>query len=246
MDYVNQTRLLFFPSLDSTNEEAKRLAQQGATNPIWILADEQTAGRGRRGRTWVSPAGNLMTTLYLPQRMEMSQTSFLSFIAGLSLYDAMHHYTDGLSLKWPNDLLLHGEKISGILLESATAKKNQIDWIAIGMGVNLQHFPPDTPYPATSLFAKTGLSVKPRDILPHLDAAFQNYWQMFQKEGFDGLREIWLARAHGLNETIYVNLPDQQLEGLFMNITKQGALLLETRQGQKEILTGDVFFGKNK
>ena len=152
-------QLLHFETLDSTNEEAKRLAAQSVMQPHWILADTQSAGRGRRGRAWQSPKGNLMTTIYLPGRIETVKAGQLSFVAGLALADTVASLIgpDGaVSIKWPNDVLVGGAKISGILLESGGASDAHLDWVCVGMGLNLAHFPDDTPYLATSIAAHTG------------------------------------------------------------------------------------------
>ena len=152
-------QLLHFETLDSTNEEAKRLAAQGVVQPHWILADTQSAGRGRRGRVWQSPKGNLMTTVYQPGRIETEKAGQLSFVAGLALADTVSSLIgpDGaVSIKWPNDVLVGGAKISGILLESGAASDAHLDWVCVGMGLNLAHFPDNTPYLATSIAAHTG------------------------------------------------------------------------------------------
>ncbi|MFZ2469026.1 MAG: biotin--[acetyl-CoA-carboxylase] ligase, partial [Parvibaculum sedimenti] len=147
-----------FAEIDSTNEEAKRLGEAGEPGPIWITAERQTAGRGRRGREWVSPSGNFMGTLLLRPQANPRKAAELSFVAALAVHDAVDGLLSpalrpDLKLKWPNDLLHGGKKLAGILLESSGIAGGELAWLAIGIGINLAQYPEGVEYPATSLAA---------------------------------------------------------------------------------------------
>ncbi len=236
--------------IDSTNEEAKRLAADGAKGPVWIVADRQTAGRGRRGRAWTSPVGNLMCTLLMRPNCGPAEAGELSFVAGLALYEAAtlllpDNVAAKTSLKWPNDLLIAGKKASGILLESESAGGAEVSWLAIGIGLNLVHFPDDTPYPATSLRAESGESIGVDRALTALAASFDKWHAVWQKpQGFGAVREAWLQRAQGLGQEITVRLADETLVGTFEDLSEDGALQLRLPTGAlQSIAAGDVFFG---
>lgn len=236
--------------IDSTNEEAKRLAASGVPGPVWIVADTQTAGRGRRGRAWTSPVGNLMCTLLLRPGCGPAEAGELSFVAGLALHDAASlllpdEVAAKVSLKWPNDLLIDGKKASGILLESESTGGAEVSWLAIGIGLNLVHFPEDTPYPATSLQAESGAACSVESALTALAAAFDRWYATWQQPGgFAAIREAWLKRARGIRQEITVRLSDDTLEGVFENLSEDGALQLRLPSGElREVAAGDVFFG---
>ncbi|WOF73703.1 biotin--[acetyl-CoA-carboxylase] ligase [Parvibaculaceae bacterium PLY_AMNH_Bact1] len=236
--------------IDSTNEEAKRLAASGVSGPVWIVADTQTAGRGRRGRAWTSPIGNLMCTLLLRPGCGPAEAGELSFVAGLALHDAASQLlsdevSSKVSLKWPNDLLIDGKKASGILLESESAGGLEVSWLAIGIGLNLVHFPNDTPYPATSLQAESGVVYSVGYALTALAAAFDKWYATWQQPGgFNAIREAWLKSARGVGQKITVRLADETLVGTFEGLSEDGALQLRLPSGaRQQIAAGDVFFG---
>lgn len=238
--------------IDSTNEEAKRLAASGVSGPVWIVAETQTAGRGRRGRAWTSPIGNLMCTLLLRPGCGPAQAGELSFVAGLALHDAASlllpdEIAAKVSLKWPNDLLIDGKKASGILLESESTGGAEVTWLAIGIGLNLVHFPEDTPYPATSLQAESGTICSVESALTSLAAAFDRWYAIWQQPGgFTAIREAWLKRARGVGQKITVRLSDETLVGTFEDLSDDGALQLRLATGQLQpIAAGDVFFGSS-
>ncbi|MBV1933807.1 MAG: biotin--[acetyl-CoA-carboxylase] ligase [Parvibaculaceae bacterium] len=242
-----------FEEIDSTNTEARRRGETSAAASIWLRADSQTAGRGRRGRTWVSPVGNLMCTLFLRPACSPSAAAELSFVSGLAIHDAVaqmlpQERQHDAKLKWPNDLLLGGKKMSGILLESATQGAGEVNWLAIGIGLNLAVFPEDTPYPATSLLAETGQTVSSQEALTRLANAFAHWHSVWQAPGgFEAVRTAWLARAKGVGERIVVRLSDTELEGTFEALDGEGALILRLDDGShRAISAGDVFFGKPK
>ncbi|MEQ9519989.1 MAG: biotin--[acetyl-CoA-carboxylase] ligase [Parvibaculum sp.] len=243
--------LRHFAEIDSTNDEAKREAAKGGVAPLWIVAEQQTAGRGRRGRTWVSPTGNLMCTLLLRPDCSPAKAGELAFVAGLALHEAAAHLlphfpSEKITLKWPNDLLVSAKKTSGILLESESDGRSNVAWLAIGIGLNLAHFPSDTPYPATCLGDEGGIVPSVADALTALATGFERWYGIWQKEGFGRIREAWLYRAHGVGGPIVARLPDAEIEGVFEGIEPDGALRLRLPGGAiRLIAAGDVFFGAN-
>jgi BirA family biotin operon repressor/biotin-[acetyl-CoA-carboxylase] ligase len=237
---------LHFATIDSTNEEAKRLAERGEAGPIWIQADMQTAGRGRRGRAWASPSGNLAATLFLRPGKAAGECAQLSFVAALAVSDALavlSHSID-IRLKWPNDVLAEGKKIAGILLESASAGAEKPSWLAVGIGVNLERFPRDTEFPATSLAALGVKAPLAEDFLCALAAAFAKWYEAWRGRGFAEIRDAWLVRAAGLGTRIRARLQNEEIFGVFEGIDDQGALILRTDMARARVIAaGDVFFG---
>ena len=221
------------------------MAAAHETVPTWILADSQTAGRGRRGRAWQSPVGNLMTTLYLPISFDAVKAGQLAFVAGLALertVSALIGERAQASLKWPNDVLVDGKKASGILLESAM-RDNKIDWLAIGLGLNLAHHPDDTPYPATSLAAYMDTPANNLAALEILARAFDEVFRPWRNGGFGPVLQAWRAVAYGLGGPIVATLENEQFEGIFKDIDEKGALILQTAAGDTMTIdAGDVFF----
>lgn len=236
-----------FDTIDSTNEEARRVAQAGERGPLWITAGEQTAGRGRRGRTWVSPRGNLSATLLIDPRRPAGDCAQLSFAAALAASDAVSAFARDVDVKvkWPNDVLAGGSKIAGILLESASSGGADPGWLVIGIGINLAAHPPDTEFPAISLPA-LGISPPPppEDGLLQLAAAFAKWYDIWRADGFAPIRDAWLARAAGLGTRIRARLQNGELVGAFEGIDMNGALLLREAQDRvRTIAAGEVFFG---
>jgi BirA family biotin operon repressor/biotin-[acetyl-CoA-carboxylase] ligase len=232
-----------FDEIDSTNEEARRMALAGERGPIWISAARQSAGRGRRGRTWVSPTGNLSATLLIAPGRPAGECAQISFVAALASSDAMGSFGADARVKWPNDVLANGAKISGILLESASQGGADPAWLAVGIGINLKHHPTDTEFPATSLPA-LGLSApEPREALSRLAASFAKWYEVWRSDGFASIRDAWLARAAGLGTRIRARLTNGETMGIFEGIDTNGALLLrETQDRVRTIAAGEVFF----
>jgi BirA family biotin operon repressor/biotin-[acetyl-CoA-carboxylase] ligase len=235
-----------FDTIDSTNEEARRMAQAGERGPLWITAGEQTAGRGRRGRAWVSPRGNLSATLLISPGRPASDCAQLSFAAALAASDAVSAFARNadVRVKWPNDVLANGAKIAGILLESASSGGADPSWLVIGVGINLAVHPGDTEFPATSLPALGVTPPQPGDGLLHLAASFAKWYDVWRADGFAPIRDAWLARAAGLGTRIRARLQNGECVGMFEGIDMGGALLLrETHDRVRTIAAGEVFFG---
>jgi BirA family biotin operon repressor/biotin-[acetyl-CoA-carboxylase] ligase len=224
--------------LDSTSSEARRLAEAGETGPIWITTSLQTAGRGRRGRVWVSPNGNLAATLLLRPKRPIGVTAQLSFAAALAVSDITAELAPDavVTVRWPNDVLADGRKLAGILLESGPG------WLTVGIGINLAAFPDSTEFPATSL-AAVGVTPLPPDVaLTMLAARFDHWYVTWMRDGFGPLRTVWLSRAQGLGHAIRVRLPLEEHHGVFEGIDEQGALLLNEQGKVRIIAAGEVFF----
>lgn len=234
-----------FDVLDSTNEELRRQAEAGAAEGLAVLARRQTAGRGRRGRAWDSPEGNLFLSLLLRPKVSPAEAAKLSFLTAIALAEALElaapHLAGRISCKWPNDVLVNGAKIAGILLESRTGADARLEWVVIGIGVNLAHHPADTPYPVTALSVH-GATVEPELFAEWLLARL-GYWHgRWQTEGFAPIRAAWLTRAQGLGQPVVVRLPDGELHGRFAALDESGALLLDLPDGRRQAITaGDVF-----
>jgi len=237
--------LRHFEVIDSTNEEARRLAVGGLAEPTWIAADRQTAGRGRRGRTWESPTGNLAATLLIAPGRPAAECAQLSFVAALAGSDTAAHFAPDadVKVKWPNDVLAQGRKIAGILLESASTGAEKPQWLAIGIGMNLAEFPPYTEFPATAL-AALGVAVPtPRDALTKLAASWAEWYETWRVQGFEAIRDAWLARAANLGGRIRARLQNEETTGVFEGIDGTGALILrETASRTRTIAAGEVFF----
>jgi BirA family biotin operon repressor/biotin-[acetyl-CoA-carboxylase] ligase len=239
----------WFDELDSTNAEARRLAEAGEAGPLWIAARRQTQGRGRRGRVWETAAGNLAATLLASTDRPAAEAAQLSFVAGLAVAELADAFADeGLvALKWPNDVLLAGAKLAGILIESGRRTGGGL-WLAIGVGVNLADAPDIPDYPATALarHLRPGASrPSPDAALELLSAAMSRRMQHWQDEGFEPVRQAWLQRAFGMGRACTARPGDgAALEGVAEGLDADGSLLLRLASGElRRITAGDVFFG---
>jgi BirA family biotin operon repressor/biotin-[acetyl-CoA-carboxylase] ligase len=235
-------RHIAYETLGSTNAEALARARAGERGPLWITAQSQSAGRGRRGSTWVSPPGNLYATLLLSEPSAPPQAPQLSFVAALALHDALSlcapQLGPMLKVKWPNDLLLGPAKLAGILIEG---ESETVFAVAIGIGVNCLSHPPDTFHPATNL-AAAGAPVTPERLFDALAPAMtQRAAQWRRGQGFASIRADWLKRAAGIGEDIRVRLPERELAGRFQGLDEAGRLLLAGPDGIATVTAGDVF-----
>ncbi|KMK67084.1 biotin--[acetyl-CoA-carboxylase] ligase [Puniceibacterium sp. IMCC21224] len=234
--------------VDSTNAEASRIADTLA-GPAWILARHQTAARGRRGRPWSMAKGNFAATLVLRPVETAEVVALRSFVASLALHEALvmtTGRTDGLSLKWPNDVLLNGGKVAGILLESL-GQRQGVSHLAIGIGVNLEVAPSeDEVEPGAirpvSLMSATGVAIDPEAFLDLLATAYARVETMFRTQGFAPIRQAWLLRAARLGEIITARTGTRETTGTFETVDAQGHLVLVTAQGRERIAAADVFF----
>lgn len=235
-----------FAEIDSTNAEARRRAEHGQSGPIWIMAERQTAGRGRRGRAWSTETGNLAATLLMTTDVTPSQAAQLSFVAALAACDLADTCLGfgAARLKWPNDVLVFGRKAVGILVESGARADGRL-WLAVGIGVNLAHAPSETERPATS-FAEhmPGPAPRPIDAIEVLASRFEAWRTLWATQGFDPIAKGWALRAHGLGERCEARLANRTLVGVAEGMDPDGALRLRLDDGALERITaGDVFFG---
>lgn len=244
-------RLAAYDSVGSTSSEALARAALGDEGRLWIVAREQTAGHGRRGRNWQTPAGNLAASLLIAHAKDAGASATLGFAAGLALECAIRSAAGGLHplaqsagirLKWPNDVLCGGAKVAGILLEGAKAPSGR-NAVVIGIGVNVNHAPEGVPYPATSL-ARCGFRVSAEDLFAALAEAWVDHERLWTDGGFAALRGRWLERAAGLGSPIAVKVGDEVLRGTFETIDDAGRLIVRGADGSsRQITAGEVHFG---
>ena len=240
--------------IDSTNEEARRLADAGEAGGCIVWAKEQTAGRGRRGRDWVSKPGNLYVSILLRPDALLADAAQLSFAAALAVKNSLQRLaTNGngpppLALKWPNDVLLHGKKLSGILLEGSgktqpSPQGAQTDYLIVGIGINLRDHPDYTPYPATNMEAETGYKIDAEKAMKELVSEFDILYRTWLEDGFQAIRWLWLGSAFRLGEPIEVQQNDKRIKGIMSDLDEDGALRIETEDGKEVIVhAGDVYF----
>lgn len=238
-------RLLALDTVTSTNAEALARARAGEPGPLWVTAARQTAGRGRRGRAFVSERGNLFASLLLTDPSPPEHAAELSFVAAVALYDAVVDVAKSLAgrlaVKWPNDLLCDDLKLAGILVEGERAPGRPLATV-VGIGINVAHHPEGTQYPATDL-ASAGATVALESVFTALSRTMAvRLDQWARGSGFAAIRDAWLSSAHGIGKAVRVNLPDRQLEGWFEAVDAAGRLMLRDASGSVEAVSvGDVF-----
>lgn len=242
---INDYHLLSFDTLDSTNEEAKRLARSGGGHGAVIWAKKQNDGKGRLGRNWVSSEGNLFVSLLLQPDKEISDLPQLSFVAAMAVIDAISPMLQDkaeLKTKWPNDIILSGRKLGGILLESFRSEGDGKTWVIVGVGVNVDSFPPRTEFPATCLKEAGVELVSAKIILSRFIHHFIERYDRWMNKGFSQIRKDWLECAWNLKHKIIARLPDNEIIGIFEGINEDGALLLKEEKGKKQTIhAGDVY-----
>jgi BirA family transcriptional regulator, biotin operon repressor / biotin---[acetyl-CoA-carboxylase] ligase len=230
-------RFQHFERIDSTNSEARRLADSGELGPLWIWADEQTGGRGRLGHIWVSEPGNLYVTLLFQTAAPVEALAQISFVAALAVHDLVSQLLPRARaiLKWPNDVLLDGSKFCGLLAEVVGTAPTRI---ALGCGINLAHAPKNTPYPVTAL----GLEFTPEVVLEKLSLTLWKWVTIWDGSGgFSLIRRAWLEHAAGVGKNVWVD----DRSGRFDGIASDGALLVTFDDGtQKAIHAGEVRFAE--
>lgn len=225
-------------TIDSTNLEAHRLVAAGEQGPLWIVAGEQTAGRGRLGRTWVSKPGNLYATLIWPTAAPVQTLSQLSFVASLAVADAAERFADpgAVSLKWPNDCLLNGHKFCGILAESLHSRALEAfrgGLVALGIGINVDYVPDNLPYRAERL---AGADL--HQLFQELAASVSKWLEIWDEgRGFPQIIAAWEKRCRHIG--MWVKIGEEQ--GTFTGLAPDGALLLKKSASEiKPIYAGDV------
>jgi BirA family biotin operon repressor/biotin-[acetyl-CoA-carboxylase] ligase len=244
-------RLIAVTATQSTNDDAAAAARAADPGRLWVVAGEQRAGRGRHGRSWASPPGNLYASLLLIEPCPAAAAPQLGFLAGLALHDAAVVATGlgppRLALKWPNDLLLDGAKAAGVLLEGHRLRSGAFAIVA-GFGVNVAAAPRETPYPAAAL-GSLDQNLTAAALFEYLAVAFDRRFEAWRNERasgtadpFEAVRRQWLARAAGLGSTVTVRLAGGERSGAFAGLDSAGRLRLKTPAGLELIDAGDVAF----
>jgi len=220
----------------STNDDARQAAEAGDAEGLVVWALKQTAGKGRHGRIWESPEGNLYCSILLRPKEGMDLAGLYSFVAALALYDTVRLCLPvaEITLKWPNDVLVEGEKVAGILIEAGP------DWLVIGIGLNVLHHPESGLYPSTSLLAVGAHDKALDDILEWLLRNLSHWCGIMQQQGFAPIRAAWLK--HAVKGRLSVRLPNEMVVGEFAGLDERGNLRLYLADGsERAIASGDVF-----
>ncbi len=230
-------RRIAFDRVASTNDEARRLAEAGAAEGLVVTGGIQTAGRGRQGRSWVSPEGNLYSSFLLRPKVKPAEAGAFGFGAAVAVAETVERLAHGIDAKckWPNDVLVGGKKIAGILLESRGTPET-LDWLIAGIGVNVAQAPEKATWPATSV-ALLGCDPSVERALETLAARIDHWYRLWLAEGFAALRQAWLARAHALGADIRIKRNGDEREGKFVGLDPNGALVLELAGGRRETIS---------
>nr|WP_286202555.1 biotin--[acetyl-CoA-carboxylase] ligase [Comamonas sp. JC664] len=232
-------------SLPSTNEKAFRLAQDGAEHGEVVVAEQQTAGKGRRGRVWVSPPGlNLYFSAILRPALPPQRAPELTLVAAVALAEALRDAGANAAIKWPNDVHIDGRKVAGILTE-LSAEPERVHFVIVGVGVNLnsqaEHFPDELRDTATSLSLALGKPVQRAQFAAALWTRLEEWLDLYLETGFDAVRARWKALSSTLGQDVLVRTDRQELRGRAEDIDPSGALLVRTAEGSLErVLAGDV------
>ena len=242
--------VLLLDQTDSTNADARRRADAGETGPLWIVARRQSDGRGRRGRAWDSDAGNLFATLLTTTRKSPAEAAQVTFIAALAVADLLDSWAPAsvVTIKWPNDVMLAGEKAAGVLVESGAHPAGGL-WLAVGIGVNLIHAPEGTERPATALahHLRGDVTAPPavEAAAARLAEAFDVWITRWETLGFEPILDAWRARTAGLQGPAVARLGRETVEGVAEGVAADGALKLRLADGSLRLISaGDVFFGE--
>ncbi len=240
-------RLVDLVTVASTNDEAMARAAEGADNGLLVRARQQTAGRGRRGRAFVSPPGNLYVSLVLRPDSSAEQAALVGFAVSLAMAEAIDDVAPTVpaaSCKWPNDILVDGKKTGAVLIEASSTSKT-IDRLVVGMGINLVSHPDIADYPAGDLLNLGAPGVTSDAMLSALTKHLVTWLDVWRDEGMSGLREPWMARAAGLGQRIQVRLEQESFSGRFCDLDVDGALVLELESGgHRRVTAGAVFFAE--
>jgi BirA family biotin operon repressor/biotin-[acetyl-CoA-carboxylase] ligase len=234
-------RVAQYAAIDSTSDEARRRAIAGDPGRLWIVADEQTAGRGRRGRKWHSPKGNLYASALLIDPCLPARAAQLGFVAGVALARAAADVNTTTRVKWPNDLVVDGAKCAGLLVEGLTLAGNGLACV-VGVGVNCASAPELAGYPTAILRGRAGQPVAPREIFQRLVARFEETLQQWRMgEAFTDIRAAWLDHAGALGERIRIENAAGRREGTFEGLDAEGRLLFRGERGIEIVETADLW-----
>jgi len=236
--------LAAFDSIGSTNDEAARRAGEGAPEGLVVWALRQLSGRGRRGRNWVSPSGNLYCSTLLRPACQADRAAQIGFVAALGVADtiAARLPAKAVTLKWPNDVLVDGAKICGILPESSVAADGRVEHVILGIGVNIASGPDLTAMGyATTCLAAHGAGCKPDELLSELLSNLHRRYEVWLRQGFGPVREAWLERGTTRGMRVRVRAGTLDFCGLFVDLDGDGALMVDTDAGLRRVTAGEVF-----
>lgn len=249
---IDDYHLLSYDELDSTNDEARRIAEGGGSHGAVIWAKRQTAGRGRMGRHWVSAEGNLFCSILLAPNCDTATASQLAFVTAVAAIDTLAPIladSGEITCKWPNDILVNGKKIGGILLESfetadmTPGSNKMVRWVIAGIGINIDSSPDNTDIPSTYLKEQGVEIISAKIVLSRFIHHFITTYDIWAKRGFAPIRRKWLEHAFRKGEPIQVRLPKETHNGIFEGIDTTGKLLLKPASGKRlAISAGDVFW----
>ena len=227
--------LVALQSVGSTNDEAARLADAGAAEHTFVWALEQTGGRGRRGRRWASPIGNLYCSTILRPPCTAPRAAEIGFVAALAVADLVPGER-AVRVKWPNDVLVDGGKVAGILPESSIGQDGKVEYVVLGIGVNVSFAPqlPEMRYPGAILGGTVKMAVE------GLTLGLSRWLAEWRHGGFEAIRPGWLAKAGPLGAMVDVKLGEELVSGRFAGMDEGGALLLDTQTGQRRIVSGEL------
>lgn len=242
--------VLWLDQIDSTNAEARRRAEAGETGPLWIAARRQTAGRGRRGRAWESETGNLFATLLMTTTRPPAEAAQVTFVAALAITETLDAWAPPslVTIKWPNDVMLAGDKACGVLIESGPHPAGGL-WLAVGIGINLSEAPTRTERPATALAHHLASGVasapRPEEAITALAETFARWGERWETLGFQPILDAWAARTPGLDGPATARLGHETVSGAAEGVAADGALRLRLANGALRLISaGDVFFGE--
>lgn len=253
--WLQEYTLLIYDGIDSTNEEAKRLAADGIEGNHAVWATSQTQGHGRYGRHWVSPSGNLYLSLLVHPECNIADASQIAFVAAVAMADTVSFFlptSAQVGYKWPNDIMVSNKKIGGILLESRLKTNSPLlDWLVVGIGINIADFPhllqERTGYLATSLQEEAGEEILVDTVLYKFMQSFSSTYNKWKKHGFQPLKELCLEKAMNLGEVITVCTANNRLSGVFQGINDEGCLILILEGGHERVISvGELFFERKQ
>ncbi|MFN4281992.1 MAG: biotin--[acetyl-CoA-carboxylase] ligase [Alphaproteobacteria bacterium] len=238
-------RLVRLGETASTNDDARRLAAEGSPEGALVWAERQNAGRGRRGRRWESPPGNLYMSILLRPSVPLMQAGQIGFLAALAIAESCAALLPhrAVACKWPNDVLIAGKKVAGLLLESEAQADGTVDWLVLGLGVNVASHPEGMEFPATSLAAE-GANATVENVMAGVANAFAGWYRRWRAEGFAPVRAAWLDRAAGVGGPVRVRFETRTEAGVFAGLDADGALLLHrpSEGAPIRVTAGDLFF----
>lgn len=222
------------------------MAKAGAPSGTVVMADQQLHGRGRLGRHWVSPVGNFYASIILRPDCTLNASAGLSLLTSVALGEALADLGPDnldLALKWPNDILINRAKVAGILLENVGDHRGRVAFVVIGTGVNLRSAPENAAYPVTCLDAAGFRELTPLDLLIAYTVRLEIWLDRWQRDGFAKVRSAWRDKAFGLGSAVRLRLEQEEIDGVFVDLTEGGGLLIEEANGRlREVVAGDVVY----